>query len=150
MPVHLGSAGTMIVIRLDEEAEQWTLRPETWCAASRRWVSATPIALDRNPGDLRSTDPHRAARAIGEAEAGIRLACRHIGLPEPAEVTVLPSPALAGAAKVRSFPAFPGTEGRFQRVLTHAAVEFSEPICGPLLLGAGRYIGLGLMRPAGR
>ena len=29
----------------------------------------------------------------------------------------------------------------------HAALTFDEPIHGPLLLGAGRFAGLGLMRP---
>jgi len=73
--------------------------------------------------------------------------CLRIGLPAPAAVTVLPSAPLPGSSKARHFPPFPGSEGRVQRVLTHAALQFEEPVAGPILLGAGRYVGLGLMRP---
>lgn len=147
LPVHLGAAGTLIVKRLEEPAEQQGLQPLTWCRPARRWVSATPIALDRNPGDLRSRDPDKLARAIGEAEEAIRTSCIHIGLPRPATVTILPSMTLAGTAKARHFPPYPGGESRVQRVLTHAAIDFAEPVTGPVLLGAARYVGLGLMRP---
>jgi CRISPR-associated protein Csb2 len=29
----------------------------------------------------------------------------------------------------------------------HARLEFAAPVRGPVVLGAGRYFGLGLMRP---
>jgi CRISPR-associated protein Csb2 len=147
LPVHLGAAGTVIVERLDELAEQQGLQPLTWCRSARRWVTATPIALDHNPGDLGSRDPGRLARAIGEAQEAIRASCAHIGLPRPVGVTILPSAPLPGSAKARDFPPYPGSNGRLQRVLTHAAIDFAEPVIGPVLLGAGRYVGLGLMRP---
>jgi len=147
LPVHLGVAGTWVIERLDELAEQQTLQPLTWCRPSRRWVSATPAALDRNPGDLRSREAEKLARAIREAEEAIRASCTHIGLPRPVHVEILPSAPLPGAAKARDFPPYPGGEGRLQRVLTHAAIEFDEPVTGPILLGSGRYVGLGLMRP---
>ena len=35
-----------------------------------------------------------------------------------------------------------------QRVKVHALVEFADPVRGPVLLGAGRFFGLGLFRPA--
>lgn len=147
LPVHFGPAGTLVLTRLDDLAEQRTLRPQTWCRPARGWVSSTPIALDRNPGDLRSRDPQTLAQAIAAAEEAVRLSCQRIGLPGPADVTILPSARLAGASKVRNYLPFPGGEGRIQRVLTHAAIEFAEPVRGPVLLGAGRYVGLGLMRP---
>lgn len=147
LPVRLGAAGTLMLKRLDEPAEQQTLQPATWCRPTRCWVSATPIALDRNPGDLHSRNPGRLAQALGEAEEVIRASCVHVGLPRPVAVTILPSVPLPGVAKAREFPAYPGGDGRLQRVLTHAAIEFSEPLTGPVLLGAGRYSGLGLMRP---
>jgi CRISPR-associated protein Csb2 len=28
---------------------------------------------------------------------------------------------------------------------THAIITFSEPVVGPVVIGAGRYVGLGLM-----
>jgi hypothetical protein len=33
------------------------------------------------------------------------------------------------------------------RRLYHVHIEFVEPIAGPLILGDGRWLGLGLMRP---
>ncbi len=32
------------------------------------------------------------------------------------------------------------------RWLTHAVIDFGEPVTGPVLLGAGRFNGLGLFR----
>jgi CRISPR-associated protein Csb2 len=28
-------------------------------------------------------------------------------------------------------------------------IEFAEPVCGPVMLGAGRFVGLGLFRVLG-
>ena len=108
------------------------------------------MALDRNPGDLRSRDPRRLAEAVAEAEASVRRACERIGLPEPSRVDILPAAPWAGAAKSRAYPPYPGVEGRAQRVLTHARIAFERPVHGPVLLGAGRFVGLGLFRPEER
>jgi CRISPR-associated protein Csb2 len=35
-------------------------------------------------------------------------------------------------------------KGKFQ---VHVAIEFERPVQGPMLLGAGRFFGYGLMRP---
>jgi CRISPR-associated protein Csb2 len=148
LPVHLGAAGVLVLGRADETIEQRTLQPRSWCRPARRWLTVTPIALDRNPGDLRSRDRARLDQAVAEAESAIRSSCQRIGLPAPDRVTVLPHPALPGASKVQQFPPFPDGQGRVQRVLTHAAIEFAAPVVGPVLLGAGRYVGLGLLRPA--
>ena len=147
LPVHLGVAGILSLRRQDAGVAPHTLRASTWSRPSRRWVTATPVALDRNPGDLRSRDPRRLHQAVAEAEEVVRSGCQHIGLPVRRVVTIVPSVPLAGVAKARHFPAFPGSEGRVQRVLVHLAIEFAEPVAGPVLLGAGRYLGLGLLRP---
>lgn len=147
IPVYLGNAGELYLTRLDEIAERATLRASTWCGPARRWVSATPVALDRHPGDLHDRNPERAAKAADEAEETLRQAASHIGLPRPSRVTVLPAAPLAGAPKARHFPAFPPEPGRQRRALVHAALEFEGKVEGPILLGAGRYLGLGLFRP---
>jgi CRISPR-associated protein Csb2 len=145
LPVHLGRAGELWLERAEGEASQTTLRAGTWCAASTLWATATPLALDRNPGDLRSSDPAKEAAAYAEAEASVARACEHIGLPRPARVTVTPAAPLAGGDKARQFPGF--QTGGTQRVLVHATLVFAAPVRGPVLLGAGRYFGLGLCRP---
>ncbi|PKN55907.1 MAG: type I-U CRISPR-associated protein Cas5/Cas6 [Deltaproteobacteria bacterium HGW-Deltaproteobacteria-14] len=147
LPIQLGPLGAMRVERVELGAVPSTLRPTTWCRPSLSWVTATPVALDRNPGDLASRDPEKLSRAVAEASETVRRACARIGLPEPIEVQILPAAPLAGAAKARRYRAFPEEAGKLRRVLTHVRLRFAEPVRGPVLIGAGRYHGLGLFRP---
>lgn len=125
------------------------LRASTWCHQSTVWMSATPVALDRNPGNLFDKTPQKAAMAFQAAEDCIAASCVHAGLPEPVSVTVMPSGTWPGGAKARAFPPFPrrSGDGKFRRVKVHARLEFDTPVRGPVLLGAGRFHGLGLFRP---
>lgn len=146
----LGQAGAWRLQRLDDVPSALSLRSATWCAdpaGARVWMSATPVALDRNPGDLGSRDPQKAAAAFAEADATIAAACERIGLPRPEYVSATLSAPLAGSEKSRRFPPFPARAGKTQRVLVHATIRFGCPVVGPVLLGAGRYRGLGLFRP---
>lgn len=124
-----------------------TLRPSNWCASAREWITATPIALDRIPGDLFSRSPQKAAEAYRNAEESIARSCEHIGLPRPIRVEVHPSVPLVGATKARYYPPFPEGENKKRRAKVHARIEFDQPVTGPILLGAGRYLGLGLCMP---
>lgn len=123
------------------------LRRTTWCTASREWLSVTPVALDRNPGDLTHAEPARRETAFRAAAASIAQACENVGLPPPESVTVLPSGTWAGGAKSAHFPAFPPESGKLRRVKVHARIRFEQALAGPMILGAGRYLGLGLFRP---
>jgi CRISPR-associated protein Csb2 len=144
----LGDSGQLVLERVGWELpKQRTLWSETWTRPATEWVTATPIALDVNPGNLHDPDPTKRARAFSEAEESVRLAAERIGLPRPASVEVSRSVLLPGAAKPRSYPRFPISKDRPQRVLVHARILFSQPVAGPVLLGAGRYTGLGLCRP---
>ncbi|HSW31649.1 MAG TPA: type I-U CRISPR-associated protein Csb2 [Longimicrobiales bacterium] len=148
--VRLGARG---VIELERvvwgTAPLANLRPSAWCRPARTWLSATPVALDRNPGSLNARDPDEARAAHDNAAGIIALACERIGLPRPERVEVLPSVAMPGVWKARAFPPFPADPRKPQRVKVHALLGFSEPVQGPVLLGAGRYYGLGLFRPVG-
>lgn len=146
--LHLGRAGSLVLERVDwGEHRSVGLRPATWCRPSRRWATATPIALDRHPGDLHDPDPGRRRRAFDEATESVAESVVRIGLPRPAEIDVVRSCVLSGTAKPRTFPRFPASSDRPQRMLVHARLTFAEPVGGPLLLGAGRFFGLGLCRP---
>jgi CRISPR-associated protein Csb2 len=148
LPILLGDTGTMKLRRdVWGEERRATLRPTTWTRPARRWGSATPIALDRNPGDLHDPDPARRRAAFDEATASVIEAVRRIGLPAPIEVDVLRSCVLPGTAKPAHHPRFPIDRRRPQRVLVHARLVFGEPVAGPVLVGAGRYHGLGLFLP---
>ena len=54
---------------------------------------------------------------------------------------------LPGTAKPRSYQRFPSEARKPQRVLVHVRIAFGQPVHGPLLIGAGRYQGLGLCLP---
>jgi len=124
-----------------------TLRARSWTHPATRWASATPVALDRNPGDLHDPDPVARAAAFEAARASIVDAIGRIGLPPPSEVDVVRSCVLPGTAKPRSYPRFPSEARKPQRVLVHVRIAFGQPVHGPLLIGAGRYQGLGLCLP---
>jgi len=145
-PPDLGPAISMRLRRVELPSKR-TLDPLRWCRPSRRFVSATPIALDRHPGNLRSNQERTAHRAAAEAASSIADACERIGLPRPARVAVSLAPLLPGAQHIRQFAPWPPQTGRARRARVHAEIEFHERVCGPLLLGAGRFFGLGLCTP---
>lgn len=146
----VGGTGAYRLQRVEDIPTLVNLRSETWCRSGlgeRVWMSATPVALDRNPGELRSREPGKASRAFAEAESVLADACERVGLPRPDGVWVTRSAPLSGAAKVQRYPRFPSNIAKPQRVLVHAMLRFPKPVVGPVLLGAGRYRGLGLLRP---
>jgi len=124
-----------------------TLDPALYTRPATIFATATPVALDRH------LKKKGAARQV-EVESQIREACGNIGLPEPMSVVADKHSALEGAASAarpRGAPAW--TAWRLppmlqSRQLTHAVIRFDTPVAGPVLLGAGRYHGLGLCRPA--
>lgn len=137
----------LVRLRRSEMSAKASLRPGTWFRPARRFVTATPIALDRNPGNLRSNQQGVSHKATLEAQRSIAVACERIGLPRPISVEISPSPLLSGGQPAHSFAPWPGLPGRSNRVLVHADIRFAEPVGGPVLLGAGRYFGLGLCLP---
>ncbi len=141
-----GTLPTIVVRRVDISAKA-TLEPMRWCRASTRFITATPIALDRNPGKLYSTHHDTARKAALEAQQSISDACLRVAGVRPCSVEVSLAPLLAGALHVRDFLPWPGRQGRMPRVPIHADIRFELPVKGPLLLGAGRYFGLGLCLP---
>ena len=146
----LGSQGVVHMSRLRGPVDLVTLRPRVWNRPSLRWVSATPIALPRHPGSLTGGTTAARAKAWELAERMVATTCVHVGLPGPLAVEVALSPFIVGAKPAKRFPAFNqnGREGKpLRRQLVHASLTFQHTVEGPLMLGAGRFIGLGLMRP---
>ena len=110
----------------------------------------TPVALPKHPGSLTKGAARTRAKAWGRAETAVRLACTHVDLPEPAAVALSLDPWVAGARKTAHFSPFRqrGREGQpVRRQLVHASLTFDHLVRGPLMIGAGRFFGLGLMRP---
>lgn len=129
-----------------------SLRPETWterwCGETQRgepartWATITPIVLDRHPKSLEDT-----------AEI-IATACERVtatnGAPgfRPECIDIRPVSRFEGVGHARrDFPPLPEKFGKSVRSHVHVTMTFPEPIRGPLLLGAGRYLGYGFCRP---
>ena len=130
-----------------------TLRRHSWRGPSRHWASVTPIALPRHPGRLRGGTSSARARAWLAAETSVRAAVMHVGLPEPSGAQVSLAPFVTGVRATHAFPPFcqPGKDRMpVRRQLVHAAITFDHEVLGPLMLGAGRFVGLGLMYPVRR
>ncbi|TVQ96651.1 MAG: type I-U CRISPR-associated protein Cas5/Cas6 [Deltaproteobacteria bacterium] len=145
-----GEHHTVELRRVRGRAQSYNLRDTTWTRAAREWMTVTPIALDRNPKTLWSGNPDAAARGGERAVASIGDACDRLGLPRPEHVALDRNPPLVGGEPVGRFPPFPEGERGPRRVLVHARIRFSQPVRGPLVLGAGRFVGLGLLRPIPR
>ena len=146
----LGARGILEMSRLRGPAPLASLRPAVWRRPSRRWASATPLALPKHPGRLSGGSAAARAKAWSVAEATAAAACLQVGLPEPSAVEVSLAAFLVGGRAARQFAPFSqnGRDGRpVRRQLVHASVTFEEPVAGPLMLGSGRFLGLGLMRP---
>ena len=146
----LGAQGVINLYRLRGVAALISLRPSVWSRASCRWVSATPIALPRHPGQLGGNSVVARSKAWASVESSVVLSCDHVGLPKPVSLEVSLKPFFTGARPVSHFSAFK-QNGRanqsVRRQLIHASITFPCPVTGPLMLGTGRFIGLGLMRP---
>jgi CRISPR-associated protein Csb2 len=113
------------------------LRPKTWAGPSTRWASVTPVLLDRFP-----------KRKCG-AEAIIARSCQDVGLPPPAAVGVGGHSPFYGGEPCAKFVTLRRAGDR-HRLAAHVTLTFDRPVEGPALLGAGRYFGLGLLRPLRR
>lgn len=143
----LGRRGVVHVRRIREPPVKKALVPTRWTEPSRRWYTATAVALGRNPGDLYGGDPLRTAAAMQSAERTIATDCMRIGLPEPVAVWIHRRSLLNGAPAAHRFMPFPEQGNGPRRVCVHAEILFDEPVGGPVILGAGRYFGLGLCAP---
>ena len=141
---------TVDIFRNIDPAPLKTLQFSTWISPSRRWISVTPISLPRHPGNMKRGSAAARARAWKEAELAVILSCEHVGLPRPEEVVVSYDPFVKGAFPVARYLPFTqkGASGSIvSRALVHASLVFGESVAGPMMLGTGRFSGLGLMKP---
>ena len=147
-----GNSGILQLQRRTGPIDLVSIRPELWQKSSLQWVSATPVALPTHPGPLSKGSAAARSKAWDRAEQAVVVSCRHVGLPEPAEVELSLDPFIRGARPAADFPPFRqrGRNGKpVARRLVHVALTFGQHVQGPLMLGAGRFLGLGLMRPTG-
>ncbi len=111
----------------------------------RSWRSVTPVALPfaaRRAGGRKSSPDRLNEEA--QASSVVTRALRHAGIAvPPLSVRVRREPFDARGTRAEAFAA-----GRFSASrLWHLEIVFRERVRGPLVIGDGRYVGLGLMRP---
>ena len=124
---------------------------------NRQWRTVTPAALPETAA-RRRIDPHRLreetkggherAQEQNITATAVLQALRHAGI--AARISTIRAqrePFEAKGARAEAFVA--GTRFSKER-LWHIEIVFAEPIAGPLLIGDGRYLGLGLMAPVQR
>ncbi len=107
-------------------------------SARRRRIDPEPASQEVKAGAERGTEQQRAAGAVFHALRHTRVRCR------PEEIRVQREPFEAHGRRVEAFA--PGT--RFAKEqLWHVEIRFNEPVAGPLAIGDGRFLGLGVMAP---
>ncbi|MGN6106865.1 MAG: type I-G CRISPR-associated protein Csb2 [Kofleriaceae bacterium] len=130
-------------------------------ARARVFRSVTPIALPEE-GKRRRIEPTRrmteAKRGLervvemGRARSAVVQALRHAGVRTPVDGIRLQRESFdAYGAHAEGFdiPLGSDKQPRFSKhQLWHVEVAFAAPVEGPLLLGDGRFCGLGLLAPA--
>jgi CRISPR-associated protein Csb2 len=127
-------------------ANKMSLDPALYLRASRTFATVTPVVLDRH---LKKAGEARYEEVLMQ----IASACVNIGLPEPEAIVADKHAALEGAPS--AYPSGPSPawmrwrlpSALATRQLTHAVIRFAGPVGGPVILGAGRFTGLGLCRP---
>ncbi|HTT83525.1 MAG TPA: type I-U CRISPR-associated protein Csb2 [Rhizomicrobium sp.] len=125
---------------IDESARLWrTVTPAVLpeCAARRR-IDPVRMHEEAKGGAERRREEEKAASAVRDA-------LRHAGVDTPVQaIHVQREPFEGKGLRAEAFAR--GTRFIKERAW-HAEVSFSRPITGPLLIGDGRYLGLGLMAP---
>jgi CRISPR-associated protein Csb2 len=111
----------------------WGASPERWRQGSRRWVTATPMVLDRFP--------KREGGVADEVLASVR----RVGLPEPTDLRISTQPLQSGAVRLRPHEL---PDKSRKRPYRHVELVFDRRVSGPVLVGAARYLGIGLFAPA--
>lgn len=110
----------------------------------RTWHTVTPMALSVARSKDRKIGSGRAAAESSGAVA-VANALRHAGTAtKPISIRIQREPFDVKGLRAENFA--PGTRFASAR-LQHVEIAFAEPVVGPLLIGDGRYLGLGLMRP---
>lgn len=124
-------------------------------ATSRVFRSVTPVVLPEEAKRRRIEPARKLAEAkgggeriveISRAKSAVVQALRHAGVQASTEsIRLQREPFEAAGSRVEPFAE--GTRFPKER-LWHVEIAFSKPVDGLLLLGDGRFLGLGLMAPA--
>jgi len=116
-----------------------SLNPARYARSAQRWTTVLPAVLDRHP----KSGPGRDLAAI------LLNACRNLGFSDETiaglEVEQSRQPFVSGAPSVSDVTASMASDSPYRgRPMSHLMLKFPLPVRGPIIIGAGRYRGLGL------
>jgi CRISPR-associated protein Csb2 len=117
----------------DESTMGKSLQWETWAKPSHVWHTVTPILIQ----GCRSQ----------QVEDRIRQYVKYAGLPDPVSVEWQNNPFLRGSEYATRFSDPKEDVFGKSRKFYHVRLEFAQRVTGPMILGQGRYLGLGLFLP---
>jgi CRISPR-associated protein Csb2 len=121
-------------MEIAQDAPQKSLRANRLHGWSREWASVTPIVLDRHP---------RRRLAIEDVVASM---CGDAGLPKPDQVEAAELSLFKGGAQISRV--YLGERDYLKKShMAHLRLGWKREVPGPILLGRGRYFGLGVMLP---
>jgi CRISPR-associated protein Csb2 len=141
--VRAGRLGSWRIERPTAASPPYNLVPETWTAypkGATHWSTVTPMVFDRHPKE------HGSLQYQRELAETVAVACQRMGLPQPSGIIPTAVSAHLGVPLSHAFPRLQRKDRSLRRHV-HLILAFEEPVCGPILLGAGRYRGYGLLRP---
>ena len=130
-----------------DRAGKRSLSPQPYLREARIWASVTPMVLDRH---LKRNDDAEIRELVASA-------CENVGLPRPdtRHIQTGKHSAVEGVPPARPpaggtpWTAWQVPQSMASRSLVHAIVDFEQKVHGPVLLGAGRFTGLGFFRDLG-
>lgn len=160
----LGSAGSWTGYVAEGETLPQSLQQDTWLRPSRQWASVTPVVLDRFPKNSRTEDRKAWEQEVREI---VLQSCVRAGYPAPIAIDLDTTSWLMGSPRAYSksrplrgtdlqdertdlgdgFPRFPTRNGKPPRLQIHVHLTFDCQVKGPVLMGAGRFLGYGFFRP---
>jgi CRISPR-associated protein Csb2 len=139
--LRLGSKGTSVLQNESAYSTKKVLKEQTWVAESKVWASVTPVLLPRYPNAKTNCQKRNEQMC-----ALVRDVCTHSNLPQPKHIQVFEHQSyLAGVPNPKQFKLLNKHDAKKPAV--HVLIEFEKPISGPVVLGAGRYRGLGMCCP---
>jgi CRISPR-associated protein Csb2 len=130
--VDLGSIRWTLEIAHDDH--RVSLRDTRYGGTATTWASVTPVVFDRHP------------RRMLRIEDVVAAMCRDVGLPPPRRVDAAPAGWHRGTSNSHEFSL--GHRNYLgKNYIAHLRMEWPHEMSGPIVLGRGRYFGLGVMLP---
>jgi CRISPR-associated protein Csb2 len=131
---HINIGPVRWTLEIAHDDQRLSLKDTRYSSNATTWASVTPIVFDRHP------------RRTLRIEDVVGAMCRDVGLPIPSQVEATPMSWLRGTGTSREFSL--GRRDYLSRnYIAHLRLAWPREVPGPMVLGRGRYFGLGVMLP---